>query len=409
MTDLLRGTIRTGWGLAVIGASKLGASWAIARWQGPEVQGGLGLAFAGMSFGAIVLSLGLDYANAFVVGRRPSALSAVVRNTALISLAAAVVGIFWCWAFVAIFPKTFPPGVGTSALLIGALGLGTGATVATQSLQSATIGAQDLSGVALANILNGGIWLLIAVPLARIGDFRSLLVAWVLVLGIVAGFQSTRLLRARAGREPSLATLKDQVGFGVRTLPGGVARALNMRAALYLGSVALGPADLGVFVLYLNVAEAMLYLPNALSQVILARTARAGHNAPPIRAAYGFVAAVGAAAVIFTLVWGSGLLTALIGPAYGAHATALAVLLLGTTAHAVGLIRIHVLMGMGRPGAASVAQLVTLGFTVVGVGVLVPRLGLDGAALSMLIAYGAFAGYLFVVRTEARRDTVPAT
>ncbi|MDX2060513.1 MAG: hypothetical protein SFV24_22065 [Gemmatimonadales bacterium] len=382
-------------GLLILGLGKIVGAWAIARGPGPEVQGGFGLALACMSFGGIVLALGFDYANAYVVGRQPELLASVIANSILVACFALVVGPIWSAGFVALFPKTVPVGADLP-WSVAAIGVGTAVTILGQSVQSAAIGAQDLAGVARANAFTGIAWAMFMLTAGQGLGFVGLLTGWLAVVGLAAAYLIGRL-RSKMGpvRGFRRSTFGAQVRFGVRTVPGGVARALNLRAPLYWSSREVSAADLGVLVMYLNIAEALLYLPNALGQVFLSWSARHGTASPSSKAAYAVMASVGVAAAAGVALLGRTILAATIGEPYGANSTVLSVLLLATTAHSLGLLRVHTLMGLGNPWVTSVGQIVALCVGTALAVLLAPRYGLLGLGLAMLFGYMSFTAVLF--------------
>ncbi|MHB1328578.1 MAG: lipopolysaccharide biosynthesis protein [Gemmatimonadales bacterium] len=385
-------------GLVAMGLCKLVAAWAIARWQGPEVQGAFGLSLACISFGAIILCLGFDYANAYLVGRSPGDLQSVISNTVGVAVTALVFSPLWVIGFGLVMPGIWGSS-SMSWMLLATLSLATALTVMTQSLQAATIGSQDVRGVAIINIVAGMTWFVVSLVAAQI-SYLALVTGWVLVLLSQTVLYLNRLKWAR--RTPAFhgAVMAAQVGYGVKTLPGSIARALNLRAGLYGTSLYLAREQVGIYALVLTIAESLLYLPTAFGQVVLAWSSRHPGRAQGFMPAYLLMALAGTAGVVTTLVAGDWLLLTLFGAEYVAGRITLVILLVATTIHAVGLIRLHHYLGRGRPSTVSAAQILTLVVTVGTMPLLVPRLGMAGAALSTAIAYTVFTASLFLGKSE---------
>jgi O-antigen/teichoic acid export membrane protein len=173
-----------------------------------------------------------------------------------------------------------------------------------------------------------------------------------------------------------------------------------MRAGLYLVAVFCSPADVGIYGVALMIAEVFLYLPNAISHVVLGATsARVYRKADRNRVSWT-LAILGTGLCAGMLVVGRPLLFRFFGSAYLDGAVPAAILLMAVTIHAIGLVRLHELLGVGRPMAATRAQAVTVVFTVSLGAFLIPRLGILGAAMSTLLSYTAFTSYLLFVSSD---------
>ena len=368
--------------------------WALAHWFGPTIQGAFSLAVSGMAFGAVIFSVGCDYANAFVVGRNPARALPIVRNTIWIALAVSCLAPLWTLGFVKLFPQTIT-GLGSHEWL--GLTLFAASTVLLslqQGMQAATIGLEQYHLVARANLLSGVLWAIGALITVHI-SYTAVLAAWTLPLVIVPLYY----MRIHGATLPSPGPLdrpllRQQLHFGIRTVPGGIARSLNMRATLYLCSAFLSPSDVGVYGLMLTLAETMLYLPNALSQVVLGTSAARTTRGSEYRGLYALLALAGLIAGAVTFSFGGAILSAVFSPAYARGSIALGILFLAVTLHSLGLMHLHHLYGSGNPLAATTGQIVALVLTLVGGRIMIPHYGIEGAAASSLLTYAGFSAYL---------------
>jgi len=351
-----------------------------------------------MTLGGIVLGLGLEYANAYCIGKSPSDANGAVSNTLAwsgvvlaISPLVAFVGVVW---MPVVYPTREPQ------LILGlCLSVGTALSFLTQALQAVLVGYEDVRGIAKANLLLGLLWLVVATLAVQV-SYAAVLTSWVGIQLVVVAYYLRRLGWGRRdwGIDTDLGVR--QVRYGGQVLPGSIFRAINMRAGLYGLSVSASPVVVGVYVTVLAIAESLLYLPNALGKVVLGASARHGDRAPSLTPAYLAVALAGSAATVGAFFAGEWMLHALFGPEYVSGARALTILSLAMTVHAIGLLRLHYLLGRGSPAAASKAQFVTLVAVVVGVVLLAPRFGADGAAAATALAYAIFSLYLFAWRLD---------
>ncbi len=383
---------------------KLLAVWALAHWLGPIYQGAFALALAGMSFGGVVLAVGLDYANAFLVGRDPGRLPGTAWNTVWLGLASLLLAPFWAWGLTTLLPQSVQ---GLGALYwpaVAIMAVSTSTMAASQGLMAAAFGRQRFDVVAKANFIAGTSWALGALLSVHISYF-AVLVAWA-VSQLVVAFFYLRVLVADAPVQPlDRSLLRAQLAFGGRTLPGSIARAFNMRTGLYLTSYYLSKTDVGIYGLLLSLAEMLLHLPTAMSQVILGSSAARAHSASEYRSVYLAILGAGLAIAAGTSLVGRPVIGLVFGQEYARGAPVLALLVVGVTVYAVGLLFIHQLLGDGQPMAATVSQLVALVLTAIGGVVLIPRFGMMGAAGATLLTYTGFTTYLVgTARWRARRS-----
>jgi O-antigen/teichoic acid export membrane protein len=391
---LRQGAVLMG-GLLLLAAGKAVAIWALANWLGPIVQGGFSLAVTGVSFGMLLFCFGLEYANPYLVGGDPERRSAVVANSLLVSLLILCVSPFWMWGFIKLFPQVAQGFEGIPWLVILVLSMGIGSMSLNQLLKGVAFGSQRFGMVAAANSIWGIAWAVGALLAVR---HSYPMVLWVWLFSIVLS-TAVYLFIFRPGNfigDVNRSILEEQYSFGVRTVPGSFARMMNLRLGLFLVTLFLSPAEVGVYGVLLMIAEAFLYFPNALSQVILGKTAARVQAERDNKLAYGAVVALGMAAIALAFFFGDRFLESFFGSEYLSGTDALPIILGATTLHAIGLLRLHGLLGAGNPLAASAAQGIALLVTLVTCPLLIPKWGLSGAAFSMLSAYAAFAIYLLI-------------
>jgi O-antigen/teichoic acid export membrane protein len=212
-------------------------------------------------------------------------------------------------------------------------------------------------------------------------------------------------------RPNSGGRLGPQFRFGLRAYPGSLAGIANSQLDQLMVAPLLGARDLG----YYAVAVTLANLPLGVVQALSARSIRdisgpEGGGLDIVRAAHNLRQAVVIATIAVT---GLAVVTPLLVPllygrSFGATAGLCLVLLPGTIAVTVSVIAGPALSLAGRPGSASMAQLVALGFTAVGLAVTLPVLGVMGAAITTTLAYGVRAGLqLWALRREGVTDLVP--
>jgi O-antigen/teichoic acid export membrane protein len=180
--------------------------------------------------------------------------------------------------------------------------------------------------------------------------------------------------------------------YGWRANLGNLAALVNYRADLYLLNVLLTASAVGVYAAAVQIAEKLWILSAAVSFVILPRIA-ALHDAEatrrritPLMARWVLLATVG-------LSVGVGLfgypVIRLMGPRFGEAIPVLWFLLPGVALLAVARVISADLAARGRPELNVVATLAGVAVEVVGIALLVPRVGLLGAASASSLSYAS--------------------
>lgn len=246
------------------------------------------------------------------------------------------------------------------------------------------------------------------VTLALVG---ILTVETYLVLTLV-GLLATVALAVRSVqmRPKSGGRLGPQFRFGMRAYPGSLSGIANSQLDQLLVAPLLGARDLGHYAVAVTLAN----LPLGIAQALSARSvrdmtrpeggldvARTGHTLRQTTVLSILV--TGGLALFIPL-----LVPLLYGHGFTAVVGLSLVLLLGTVALAISTIASPALSLAGRPGAASIAQLVALVITAVGLAISLPLLGVIGAAITTAVAYWVRAVMqLWMLRKCGVTDLMP--
>lgn len=211
-------------------------------------------------------------------------------------------------------------------------------------------------------------------------------------------------------RPKSGGRLGPQFRFGLRAYPGSLAGIANSQLDQLLIAPLLSARDLGHYAVAVTLAN----LPLAIAQALAARATR-----EITKPDGGLDIAQTAYAVRQTLVLsvlmtgGLAIIVPVLVPVlYGKNFTAVValslVLLIGTIAAAISTIGGTALSLAGRPGAASIAQLVAVIVTAAGLAITLPLLGVVGAAITTAVAYWVRAGmHLWALRRYGVVNMLP--
>lgn len=184
-----------------------------------------------------------------------------------------------------------------------------------------------------------------------------------------------------------LGVVKAAIPFGAKACAGTTADLANARLDQLLMITLVAPRELGLYAVAANIGTFGTIISGGISPPLLARiSAGEVELAPRALRTMLFVLAVSTAmfAAATPIV-----LDVLFGPEF-VDATGPAWLLLAAGVPLAGAaVLTATLQGVGRPGLPSVGQTVALGITVPGLLLLLPSMGIMGAAIVSLVAYTA--------------------
>jgi O-antigen/teichoic acid export membrane protein len=391
-------TIATRFGLAIL---LLATDVILARSLGPAAKGRFTLVVLYSQLAALVLGWGIDQALAVIAGRGTQPARRGL-STALIWIA--IVGGFGvvlsCWLYG--LPSDGPPS-GPATLLLPNLSADqfVFAALAIPAEMLFSIGLFALLGRAAVVAYSGIRIVRAGVLVALIGAtvaLATLSLDLVLVLNLltlvvtgVALLVAASRLHILGGR-PSAALLEEQLRFGTRALPGTLAERLQFRADSFLLNILIGVRATGIYSVTSGIAETLWYVPNALGLVMLSRAVDPHADAGRIAAALTRVTiAVAVLLAIPTFVLGPRLVRIVYGSTFTDAGVALRLILPGVVAYSIVAVLSRYLTGRGRPGTTTLIMLAGLATNVVANLVLIPRLGISGAAIASSISYGLTA------------------
>jgi O-antigen/teichoic acid export membrane protein len=217
---------------------------------------------------------------------------------------------------------------------------------------------------------------------------------WGSLLGALAGVGIAAVIlkdsfrgiwKIGAARENLLPTLS----YGMRGQFGKVASFFNYRLDVFVINYFLNPAQVGLYALGVVISEALWQIPSAASVALFPRTARtvdqgASEFTCLIMRQILVIACAGAIAIAI----GSWLFLPLIfGERFRPSIAVVWLLLPGTVALSLGRVGVSDLAGRGKSGYSSVFSITALVVTVALDLILIPRLGIQGAALASSAAY----------------------
>jgi O-antigen/teichoic acid export membrane protein len=211
----------------------------------------------------------------------------------------------------------------------------------------------------------------------------------ILITAIVTGVFIKHFLAHAWNVLPRREELKEAVSLGVRGQLGNLATFLNYRLDVFIVNYLLDPAQVGIYALGVVVSEAVWQIPQAAALALFPRTARTLNEG-----ASQFTCVVLRQVLLVSCVSGvalavlSPLLVPLIfGAQFAPSVQVIWWILPGTVALSLGKVMSADLAARGKPEFSSIFALCALAVTLVLDVVLIPHLGIRGAALASSAAY----------------------
>lgn len=369
----------------------------LARTLGPHDRGALAAVILWPSLLATVGSLGLPEAVTYYAAR------AGARHKTLLGTSLAIASVESV-AMVLI-------GILLIPVVLGHLGAGT-VRLALIFLAFVPI---NLFTLALMGILNGlqrftafhalrAIVVLVAaaavVALAAAGSLRPATAALAYLGANAATLLAATILLVREGELGfcvSRRTAKDLLSFGLRSQTSGVSSILNERLDQLVISTVLAPAKLGLYVVAVTLTSLISLVGSSVAMValpVLARLRSAPEQIAPARRLIALTLGLSTLVAVPMTVFAPQLVELFFGRSFRAAEGPARILLVAavllSTSRALGAI----LKALGRPLQAGLADAIALVVTVTTLAALLPLLGLVGAAVSSLLAYGVSLAWM---------------
>ena len=362
-----------------------------ARLLGPEGRGQISLCMMAIAFGVLVGGMGGEGVIILWSADRRRKSSVWLPAVTLWGLIGCVVTcslwavVYWRWhpAFLRSISSTLativllsiPVGVLFDyqiGMLVGAERFRTRATVA---LAAQTTGLAGFAVLLLfGRSAENALW----------GELFGILVGAGVAAAMLKGaFRG--LWRVGAARENLLPTLS----FAMRGQFGLVASFFNYRLDVFVVNYFLNPTQVGLYALGVVIAEALLQIPAATALALFPRTARTIEEGATeftclIVRQMLVIATAGAIAIAI----GSWLFIPLVfGERFRPSIAVVWLLLAGTLALSLGRVGCSDLGGRGKGGYSSAFSITALVVTVALDLIMIPRLGIRGAALASSAAY----------------------
>ena len=344
--------------------------------------------------------LGLSKAGIYLVGQKRFSLQSVISNNLAWWVTIGTIWIGGSLTIMVMRPPFVPDELGTAHFLVLALGgalllflvITEDFLLTTGSILGYNI-VRFVEPFMRATLVIGGITIF---GLGLVG----VLSMWLLAIAVSA-LPAIYMLMNRARPVPRIQAkaLKSQLSFGLRSNFGFMLEVANHRLDVFLVAGIAGATALGHYAVAFGVAELLWRIPFALGAVFFPKVAALDPEANAETAATTLRRALFIIflAMLIILPFGRLLIGGLYGDEFLPGVTAFYILAPSALLYTVFRILSASLAALGRPESGIYAGIVSLPMTI-GLGLLlIPRIGIVGAAIASMAAYGSAATVVLVM------------
>jgi len=370
----------------------LASSVLLARVLGPEGRGLFALALLLPEWSKNLGLLGFEQANAVYAGLEPDRRRALVWQSGVV---AAVIGGLFVGGAVAFLALGAPgmPGFGRGPVWLFLLPLAAVPVGLVVEYWYAIL--RGMNRILLLNAVEVGtkVASVALIVLFLVGfDLGVAGAVWADVLACLGTAALVGLLLHRVGvwGPPSFdrALWTRTAGFALPAYGGTAAAYVNYRAGEFIIAALLSPSELGFYVIAVSLAERLWVLTGAVGNALLPHLTNSPRRDPLLPAVIArHVMLWTGAACLAMFVLSEVIIGVLFGPAFAAVAAPLRWLLPGILTLSVGKVLVAELLAREKPSYASWATAIAMVVNIAGNLALVPRLGIEGAAIASSVSY----------------------
>lgn len=350
----------------------------VARWLGTVGRGQVGLVQAYDETSTNILALGTPEAAAYLAKERVETEARVLGAALKLSLISLPLTAALGWAIATYAFAGYPPGLQLTAWV--AVGLTPFANAFLGACRMLLVARGQIRSLVPLSVLSLSARLGALLALVALGLFTATTAALTFVVtGWLGNYLGWRALKVRPQRG---APIRPLLAYGIRSMPASIASMTNSRLDQLLVAPLLSTAALGIYAVAVGVNVVPLAAGVALAQASYHKIVGTGRDA--ITSGGQVIRRSGVAIAGCSALSAIGIFL-LLEPLYGAafHDSVAVALILVPGAAATGLFMVVWSTGnaIGDPALAGKAEVGGLLITAIGLPLLLPRLGVNGAAL----------------------------
>lgn len=377
----------------------------LARYLGPTGLGYFTLALYFPELAALFLRLGLPTSNIFFIGSGKITEQAAFSNCFSVAIVLSAVATTLYLISLPLIKSSFLKDMPYSLAVLGAFSLALALMDSfSESILQARERLREMSLVRASQVIVWGLLILVLVigfEWGALGAVLSYLLRGGFGLAVFIYFLSYSI-KIIPGIDLSL--LKQQLSYGLKTHFGIIMLFLNSRLDIFFIMYFLGIKEVGIYTLAVIISEALWKAAESVQAAIFPRIAATQGSAEFTLQVQTGVAAVTALGALALVLLGQPLILLVFSPAFAEAYTVIVYLCPGIIALTFAMIFNADLVARGYPWVVMGAAAAGLPFTIILNPVLIPHLGIKGAAITSSVCYLANGIYSIVI--FSRRSNV---
>ena len=374
---------------AVLG---LGTSVLLARMLGPDGKGIFSMVILFPTLIVTFSNLGISPASVYYLARKDFSLAHVVRGNIFLGLGISGAVIIVSIIFVSFWSSIIFPGIPQGLLFFGIILIPL--SIFESYLISIFQGLQNFRVYNILNISPRGVTLVIA----AIGLLVFKAEVWVAILANILGV-ATGLIISLIYLKPYLFSkvrgtalyVKKSIGYGWKANLSNILAFLNYRVDMFLVNAFLNPTSVGLYSISVSIAEKLWMLSQSVSVVLLPRLSELKDDEDirrkitPLISRWVLLVTILISVVLAVISpW---IIKIFFGEEFNESAVALQIILPGIVVGSMSRVIANDIAARGKPEINMYVSLFTVAVNIVCNIILIPVMGINGAALTTTISY----------------------
>lgn len=363
-----------------------------ARCLGPAGKGQLAMVFMVPALLQMFLSLGLGPANVYYVASGSLPIHQLTANAVAFSILATVVGFLVTLSM--LMSNLLPivlPGVSSGYLMLGMIALPLG--LLASNFNTILHGCQRIYTLNMLNFIGSLLsasFMAILVIAMKFGILGAIIASLAVNVAMLA---ATGWCAKKDGAcfwpQWNPKVIRPTLNYGLKCYVANLLQFFNYRLDVFIVNFFLGPVSVGIYGVSVAIAELLWQLPNAASFVIFPKSANSSQEAmndftPRV---FWIILAITMVGAIGLALFGKFAIRIIFSSAFLDAYVPLLVLLPGVVLLGAGKVLANDVAGRGYPHYNSITAGISLVVTVALDLLLIPKLGVVGAALASTASY----------------------
>jgi len=370
-------------------AAQVGGQSCMAWCLGTEGRGSYAICSLFALMLVLVFSVGCDIASVYLVASKRFTVSDGIVNALVYggigSVIAIAAGVTLMQLPIAFFNKA--PRL-SFYLALGSIPFSLLSQVLTRLLTA----VQLFRWFGVISIIKGISYLLLMVLFLRFFSWGVNGAVLVLILnGLIGIIISLVLLWCNCGLvwvRPSLGKLLEMLHYGVRYYIGMLSNQVNYQVGTLVLAFFATTSEIGLFAVAMRLATQIMVIPDTMTTVMMPKIADDEKGKAEVLARCSrFTGLFCGFMLILIGVLAKPLVNVVFSPAFAAAIPLIRILCFGVFVRCISKIFVPYFLGSNRPGIVSLSVAVGTAVNLVAIWILVPRIGLAGASLGVVLSY----------------------